>query len=608
MRRTRFLAGLAAGSLLATTTVAALAAPAGAGDDPPAPSQVTVVHGIPDVTVDVYAGGDLLLEDFEFGDFEGPVPVPAGSLDVQVFAADADPGTATPVIDDTLAIPAGETISLVANLDEGGAPELSPFIEDNDPVPFDNGRVSVRHTADAPAVDVLAEGGVLLPALPNGDEASAVVPQRAYGVQVQVSPSGPVALDLGNVPVVAGRQLNVYAVGSAGGGTLQVLVQDVEVTHLSDVYVAHGIPGVAVDVYVNGDLTLPGFMPKDVEGPLALPEGSYDITVYAAGANPASDPAVITQTVAVPAGQSVTAIANIEGGTPKLSAFVNDAGPTLPGQAKAVVRHTADAPTVDIQLDGADALSGLAPGAEASAPLPAGTYDVDVEVSPDGPVALPLGEVAFAAGTTTTVYAIGSAGGATLDVIVVVTEPGQQFGDVDGFQQFFDEIQFLLDNGIAGGFDDGTFRPLDTISRQALSAFLYRLANEGASAPACTEAPFPDVAVDSPFCGEIAWMDETGLSTGFGDGTFRPLEPVSRGSLSAFLYRADGAVDGPSPTCEVAAFTDVPADHPFCGEITWMVDNDYATGFSDDSFRPGNPLTRQAQAAFLARYLMAQEK
>ena len=173
MRRTRFLAGLAAGSLLATTTVAALAAPAGAGDDPPAPSQVTVVHGIPDVTVDVYAGGDLLLEDFEFGDFEGPVPVPAGSLDVQVFAADADPGTATPVIDDTLAIPAGETISLVANLDEGGAPELSPFIEDNDPVPFDNGRVSVRHTADAPAVDVLAEGGVLLPALPNGDEASA---------------------------------------------------------------------------------------------------------------------------------------------------------------------------------------------------------------------------------------------------------------------------------------------------------------------------------------------------------------------------------------------------------------------------------------------------
>lgn len=601
MRTTRSIAGAAAGALLAATVAAAATAPAASAGGPQ-PSDVTVVHGIPGATVDVYAGGSLLIEDFEFGDFANPVPVNPGNLEVQVFAANANPDTATPVIDQTVSVPSGKDVSLVANLDVGGTPELTPFVEMNKAVSLGEGRVSVRHTADAPEVDITANGGDVITALPNGSEDSVDVPARAYGVTVQVAPSGPTALNLGSVPVKAGEQLNVYAVGSAGGGSLTVLTQVVDVVELTDVRVVHGIPGATVDVYVNDGLTLEDFTPETVSGTLELMPGPYRIEVFAANDDPNSDAAVIDQIVDVPEGLAVSVVANLAGTGPNLAAFVDDQSPTLPGQGRVVVRHTADAPTVDIQVNGSDALTGLEQLAEDSASLPGGTYDFGVQVAPDGPVALPLDDVAIDPGTVTTVYAIGSAGGATLTAVVVVDGPGEGFTDVDGFDLFFDEIQYLLDQGISKGFGDGTFRPLTTIARQELAAFLYRLSEGHGAAPTCTEAPFTDVPVGHPFCGEIQWLKDQGISVGNADGSFGPTAPVNRGSFSAFLYRYDGAE---TASCTEAPFTDVSVSHPFCKEIAWMDANGYARGFGDGTFRPANQLNRQEQAGFLYRYLEA---
>ena len=50
----------------------------------------------------------------------------------------------------------------------------------------------------------------------------------------------------------------------------------------AEVYVVHGIPGLPVDIYVNGALTLDNFQPETVAGPLDLPEGSYKVDITAA--------------------------------------------------------------------------------------------------------------------------------------------------------------------------------------------------------------------------------------------------------------------------------------------------------------------------------------
>lgn len=49
------------------------------------------------------------------------------------------------------------------------------------------------------------------------------------------------------------------------------------------------------------------------------------------------------------------------------------------------------------------------------------------------------------------------------------------------------------------------------------------------------------------------------------------------------------------------SFSDVPPSHPFHEEITWMSATGITTGFTDGTFRPGQPVTRQSMSAFLQR-------
>jgi subtilisin family serine protease len=171
------------------------------------------------------------------------------------------------------------------------------------------------------------------------------------------------------------------------------------------------------------------------------------------------------------------------------------------------------------------------------------------------------------------------------------------FSDVPTSHPFCPEITWLKTEGITTGFGDGTYRPLSDVTRQAMAAFLARFAE--ANPPACdTTPPFPDVPVSHPFCKEIQWLKTEGITTGFGDGTFRPQTSVTRQAMAAFLSRV---VDANPPACTEAPFPDVPVDHPFCKEINWLKTNHITTGFEDGTFRPLSNVTRQAMAAFLYR-------
>lgn len=193
----------------------------------------------------------------------------------------------------------------------------------------------------------------------------------------------------------------------------------------SQVYIVHGIPDTPVDVYAGGQLALPAFQPLTTAGPLTLPAGDLEVQVFAAETDPPAaaadraDAAVITQTLAVPSGANVSVVANVEGGTANLQAFANDLSPVVEGSSRVTVRHTANAPTVDIAVNGTVAIPGLAMGAEASAILPAGTYDFAVQV--DGTTVLDLPDTAIPAGKNVIVYAVGNADpGAPLTLTSVV--------------------------------------------------------------------------------------------------------------------------------------------------------------------------------------------
>ena len=133
-------------------------------------------------------------------------------------------------------------------------------------------------------------------------------------------------------------------------------------------------------------------------------------------------------------------------------------------------------------------------------------------------------------------YLVDAAGGSlTLDPAPL--PDAIPFTDTLPGDPFTDEILWLFDHGLVGGYADGTFRPRASVNRDAMAAFLYRLAHDGADAPACTEAPFADVPTTHPFCGEITWLADTGITTGWPDGTFRPASSIERQAMAAFLVR-----------------------------------------------------------------------
>ena len=176
------------------------------------------------------------------------------------------------------------------------------------------------------------------------------------------------------------------------------------------------------------------------------------------------------------------------------------------------------------------------------------------------------------------------------------------FRDTGGGDPFAGEILSLYDRGIMNGFSDGSFRGGWSVNRDAMAAFLHRLANPGVGATPCTGDAFADVPAEHPFCAEIAWLADAGITTGYPDGDFRPGIAVTREAMAAFLYRFthDGA---DAPACTTAPFADVTTGHPFCGEIAWLAETGISTGWSDGTYRPGAYVERQAMAAFLYRLI-----
>lgn len=177
----------------------------------------------------------------------------------------------------------------------------------------------------------------------------------------------------------------------------------------------------------------------------------------------------------------------------------------------------------------------------------------------------------------------------------------QPFPDVSATSPFCPDVAWAIATSITSGYTDLTFRPGLPVARQQMASFLFRLTEAAPAPPGCATDPFDDVPSASLFCGAIAWLVASGVADGFVDGTFRPTTPITRGQLATFLHRL-AEPDTPTTTCDAAPFTDVDADHPFCGDIAWLVDAGLAAGFSDGTYGPAEPVTRGQMVAFLHRF------
>jgi hypothetical protein len=224
-----------------------LTTPAAAADD----AKVTVVHGVPDLTVDVYGSADetytaeeALLQDFEPGTVTDPVDLPGGTYNLAVFPAGADP-SGDPAIEATgVEVPAGANLSVVAHLNASGEPVLTAFANDVDPVDAGQARLVVRHTAAAPAVDILAGGEPVFSGLTNPNEDSADLPAGSVSAAVALAGTTDPVIGPADLDLQEGTSTIVYAYGSAEDGNLALAVQTIGGLHSSP----SGVPSGTADL------------------------------------------------------------------------------------------------------------------------------------------------------------------------------------------------------------------------------------------------------------------------------------------------------------------------------------------------------------------------
>lgn len=186
----------------------------------------------------------------------------------------------------------------------------------------------------------------------------------------------------------------------------------------------------------------------------------------------------------------------------------------------------------------------------------------------------------------------------------------RNFTDVPKSHKFYTDINWLAKNGVTTGVNqpNGTlkFVPKGEVSREAMAAFLYRLAEpKNYKAPA--KSPFTDVKPGHKFYTQIMWAYENKVTTGIkqpgGKLKFAPGDRITREAMAAFMYRQ---YQKQLPkTSGSRTFTDVPKGHKFEKEIKWMAANGITTGVKQPggkvAFQPKSTTTREATAAFLHR-------
>lgn len=240
--KSRLAAGGAAGAVL----IAALAVPMSAAADSHE-AKLSVLHGIPGVTVDVWVNGDLTLDDFEPGDLAGPLTLAPATYSVAITASDAASATEGVVLGPIdLPLAGGGNYTAVAHLDAAGEPAAAFFTNDVSATAAGEGRLTVRHVAAAPAVDILAGDAPVIEGLENPNEVILDLPAGVVPASVVAAgTTEPALLGPADVDVKEGVNTIVYAYGSLEDDTLALAIQTIDGLHTPPAGIPAGQTGAA---------------------------------------------------------------------------------------------------------------------------------------------------------------------------------------------------------------------------------------------------------------------------------------------------------------------------------------------------------------------------
>ena len=209
-------------------------------------------------------------------------------------------------------------------------------------------------------------------------------------------------------------------------------------------------------------------------------------------------------------------------------------------------------------------------------------YQTAAQVDEDGNVALPFDHASQ--------YAI------------VIDEKSHQlpFTDLGESQWYESAVAYAYTHGIMEGMSDTTFVPNKSLTRAEAVQVLYNLEGQPTVSGSTT---FPDLVYEW-YKPAIAWAEQTGVATGYGDGTFQPGDSITRQEFAQMLYNyakyrgydltAAGDLSQFPDSGSVADWAEI--------AMSWANGNELINGHDDGTIDAGGAGTRAQAASILMRF------
>ena len=174
------------------------------------------------------------------------------------------------------------------------------------------------------------------------------------------------------------------------------------------------------------------------------------------------------------------------------------------------------------------------------------------------------------------------------------------FEDVPPGAWYEEAVRYAYTHGIMEGTSATTFVPGKSLTRAEAVQVLYNLEGQPTVSG---NATFPDLVYEW-YKPAISWAESTGVVDGYEDGTFRPDEPVTREEFAQMLYDYASYKDYDlTAEGDLSQFTDGDSVQEWAvPAMTWANGNQLINGHDDGTLEPGGTTTRAQAASILMRF------
>ena len=190
------------------------------------------------------------------------------------------------------------------------------------------------------------------------------------------------------------------------------------------------------------------------------------------------------------------------------------------------------------------------------------------------------------------------------DNCVNVYEPAI-FTDTKATAWYAEHVDYVYDHGLMNGVSDNKFAPNNPVNRGMVVTVLYRMSGQPAVSG---NSGFSDVPDGKYYTNAVIWAQSLGVVNGFEDGTYRPNDNVTREQLAAILYRYSQAFgEDVSAFANLNVYPDASKVHNYAKQaMAWAVAEGIISGVGKDGkdyLQPANSATRAQFATIISRYL-----